>query len=254
MNADRSVFATGASENFCDRRGRRKSDRRLKIFGLARANYMCPPTDFFCARRDRSKSARQTKFFLDWRERSTCDRRPIFIVPGATESFCDWRGRSLTARQPHVFATQKTEAQMAADRNKSVNWPIFFSLLARAKLKWPPPEVFLCLARPKVFATGASRSTSVRQPIICCDWFKGSTCDRWRNHFRDWRERSKNDRRRKFLRLARPKIFVSGATKAKHSAEHIFSATEVTEGRAIADQSVFAPGAAESFLTGVTEA
>ena len=134
MNADQIVFTTGASEKFRNGRDRRKSDRRLKIFGLARANYMCPPTDFF----------------LDWRERSTCDRRPISIVPGTTESFCDWRGRSLTARQPHVFATQKTEAQKSADRS--------------------------------VFAHGATKSfydwrdrcKNVRQPNFFCAW-RGET-------------------------------------------------------------------------------
>ena len=187
--------------------------------------------------------------FLDWRERTTSDRRPIFILPGATESFCDWCGRSITARHPQFFATEKTEAQMAADRSVFALGATKNFTTARPMQKFTPNEDFLRLARRNIFATDEN------DPKMNADqknFAPGST-----ESFNDWRERCKNEADRKifctrrdrmflrlartmqkwrttevFLRLARPKVFTSGANDAKM----------------IADRSVFAPRATESFF------
>ena len=98
----------------------------------------------------------------------------------------------------------------------------------------------------KSFWDWRGRSTSVSRPKFCFDWSKRSTCDRWRNRFSDWRERSKMTtalnfcawRDRKFFWLARPK---------QNSPGTAFFASEVIEARATADQNVFASGALKNF-------
>ena len=135
-----------------------------------------------------------------------------------TFAFCDRHDWSV--HRAKFFRTKASEVLMTTDR-------------------------FFCLARLKTFATGAAevqvsanRSfvlTGSKEAHVTADWIilaTGAnlakiTTDR---NFCDWRNQSK---------------IVRGP---------LFSATEVTEGRAIADQSLFASGATESFSTGVTEA
>ena len=237
MNADRSFFATGASKNFSDWRDWRKSSRRLKFFWLARANYMWPPTDSFCAWRDWNKSARQPKFF--W--------------TGASEVHMTVDRFFLRLARLKVFATGAVEVYMSANRNFfEVRWrskngcrPKCFRAwrdqkilrLARSMQKCTPTEVFLRLARPNVFATGANDAKMNADRTFI--WLT--------------RPKHKYPPTEFFSRLVRPKILTMGANDVKMNADRNFFAwfdqskivcgphffaTEVTEARATADQSV----------------
>ena len=199
MNADRSVFATGATD--------------VRV-----------PADLSS---------------FEWREQITCDRRPILFVPGATESFCDWHDRNKSARQPKFFALARSKyicpptAIFLQLRWRSTNgcrpkcfraWrDQKFLRLARPMQKCTPTEVFLRLARPTVLTTGANdikwTPTEIFLRLARPNVFAIGAIDaKWRptevflapgatERFCIWRKRCKNERRPKCFRALRDRMF-----------------------------------------------
>ena len=73
MNADRIVFAPGATEKFTDWRERCKTKCRPKLFlHLARPNV-------FATVANDAKMKLELSFFCAWRERCKNERRPKFL-------------------------------------------------------------------------------------------------------------------------------------------------------------------------------
>ena len=131
---------------------------------------------------DRSISFRRQKSICDWRDRSTSDSLPQF--------FCNWGDCSTSERGPKCFPAwrdrnflrlEPVEAQVSANRKflvtGSTDVPVTadgivlpmartkqnyhrqkFLRLVRPMQKCTPTEVFLHLARPNLFLTGADEA------------------------------------------------------------------------------------------------
>ena len=162
------------------------------------------------------------------------------FAPGATESFYEWCDRIKSVRRPQFYCGWGERSTSYRRQKRFRAWREWqFFRFATGRTEVSTNRIFF-----------RTKATSVSQPKFCFDWFKSSTCDRWRNRFSNWREWGKNDQRPKFLRLGWPKVFFDWRDQSKIvRGTHFFCnwGDRRTSDRRPKHK-------AESFSTGVTEA
>ena len=212
-----NVFATGSNDA--------KTNADRTIFRLARPKHKYPPTELF------SRLV-----------------RPKILTTGANDvkmkadrNFFAWFDQSKKVCGPHFFATDVTEARATADQSvfASIATEIFSTGVTEAKVS----------ADRSLFAIGATVVQLTAYRNFFATEVTAARMNADRTIFRLTRPKHKYPPTELFSRLVKPWFDQSKIVRWPH-----FFATEVTEARATADQSVFASIATENFSTGVTEA
>ena len=185
--ADQSVFASGALKVFRLVWPKHKFPPTEVYLRLARPKYKWQPTAIFLqlrwlqhewTRTEVFSRLARPKFFAIGTIETKLSADFIFFAIGASDSrpkfFCAWRDQKFLRLEPvetQVSANRKfvvtgsTDAPVTADgivlamaRTKQNYHRQKFLRLLRPMLKCTPTEVFLHLARPNLFLTGADEA------------------------------------------------------------------------------------------------